>query len=373
MYKQSKFNYVCLNKNKELLLFNTLVGPRSLCKIVDGIKQKQFFDGKFEEDTFTKNLLEKGIIVSKEIDENLKLFENTYATLNPNYLSITINPTERCNFRCKYCYETYNKPEISKEVKKDIVKYVNKNIHKYSELQVSWFGGEPLLAIESVKELSVSFMQICKFFKRKYSASMTTNAYLLNVDSFIELLNCGIKGFQITIDGTEKTHNYHRPLSNGAPTYKTIVNNLSEIKKLQRKDFHIVLRSNITNETFDNLNEYLKSLSDICSNDSRFSVSICFVSEWSNNLEENFTKTFIHNRDKILELYKKIIDEDIKINLSVALHPEAGSCHLAKRSSFLVRPNGEIHKCSINFENPQFIVGMLKTEKLNTMMLCMKN
>ena len=46
------------------------------------------------------------------------------------------------------------------------------------------------------------------------------------------------------------------------------------------------------------------------------------------------------------------------------MHPEAGSCHLAKRSSFLVRPNGEIHKCSINFENPQFIVGMLKNGEI---------
>ncbi|MEW6456917.1 MAG: radical SAM protein [Acidobacteriota bacterium] len=145
-------------------------------------------------------------------------------------IGIQILPTLGCNFQCIYCYKSSqsNTRFMSKEVMDAIVTYVKKTIKPTTKhLSVSWYGGEPLLAMKQIEYLSSSFIDICnKNNINEYFSHITTNGYLLTRKNLNTLLKFKINNLQVTIDGPEDIHNKRRVLKNGTGTYKRILTNL---------------------------------------------------------------------------------------------------------------------------------------------------
>lgn len=366
MYKQSKFNYSIRNSKGELLLFNCAAGETSMCKLSNPIYQKEYEQRKcISDDRVMTELIQRGIYVQEKLDENDKLYSIIGRVTNPSDLGLTISLTEKCNFACTYCYESGAIQKIDEGTKQKIVDFVKHNMHKYTGLSVNWFGGEPLLAVDVIEELSSNFLQICAFNRRKYSASITTNGYNLTLDVFNKLLKNRVFDYQITIDGIREIHDRQRHTKDGKPTFDRIVANLKNIKALSQRNFRIVLRSNLTQEIFDYLDEYIDFISEICENDDRFNLSICFASVWSDNLQKEVKEKFIYDRDSIIPLYDKLIKKNKKIYIASSITPEHGSCAYGKSNRFFIRPNGELHKCSVKFETPQNIVGEFLDGNLN--------
>ncbi|MFR1517951.1 MAG: radical SAM protein [Clostridia bacterium] len=365
MFKQSKFNYTCKNDDGELLIYNTYIGAKSMCKIRDLLLQDTFLNNiSIENESVLSSLLSRGVLVNDDLDENLKLKNLIHKILSPSDLKLVISLTEQCNFLCKYCYESHNKIKLTSDVKYNIVNYIRHNIHKFTDLNITWFGGEPLLALDDIIEMSQEFIKICTFNRRKYTASMTTNGYLLDVEIFKELLRNRVWAYQITLDGTKELHDKQRPTVGGKPTFDTIVKNLEEIKKLKNRDFHIVIRSNLTSDIFNHLDEYMEFISYLCGDDNRFSLSVCYASEWSDNIDKDFKDTFINNRNNIFPLYEKFLKCKSQINFAFLLNPEDGACELGRDNRFFVRPNGELHKCSVGFENKKNIIGVFSGNQI---------
>ncbi len=101
-------------------------------------------------------------------------------------------PTEDCNFRCSYCYEDHRNGVMNIDTAASIVKYVAKNISKYTEVHVVWFGGEPLMSkntMEIIIYISDELIKICSCARKRYSADMITNGYNLTYSVFEQLLN----------------------------------------------------------------------------------------------------------------------------------------------------------------------------------------
>lgn len=365
MFKQSKFNYTCKNDDGELLIYNTYMGTKSMCKIKDVMLQNMFLKNlPIEDEAVFSKLISKGVLVNAELDENLKLNNLIYRILSPSDLKLVISLTEECNFLCKYCYESHNKTKLTSDVKSNIINYLRHNMHKFTSLNVAWFGGEPLLDLEDIIELSHKFIEICTFNRRKYTASITTNGFLLDIETFKELLENKVWAYQITLDGTKTIHDMQRPALDGQPTFDTIVKNLIQIKNMKNRNFHIGIRSNLTNIIFDYLDEYVDFISYLCGNDDRFSLSICFASEWSNNIQKDFKSTLINNRQNIIPLYEKFMKCKDKINFTFLLNPEDGACGLGRENRFFIRPNGELHKCSVKFEEQNNSVGVFSGNQI---------
>lgn len=100
-------------------------------------------------------LVTRGYIINSNVDEFRKaelLHQNTLS-INSG-LELILMPNEDCNFRCKYCYESFAKNFMTESVQQGIIKFLERNIHRYSSLHVSWFGGEPLTAIPIIERLS---------------------------------------------------------------------------------------------------------------------------------------------------------------------------------------------------------------------------
>ena len=169
-FKPSLFNNYSYASNGDMLLFNSYVGPDSFCRVENNVGDKLFeilhqktvtAEDFTHESTFV-DLLRKGYLVSEDEDE-LQKIENRYMKIvanqaGNNVLCLIILPTEQCNFRCKYCYEDFSKPAMSEELQEAVYLFVRRNIQKYSALRVGWFGGEPMVAMRIIENLSDRLM-----------------------------------------------------------------------------------------------------------------------------------------------------------------------------------------------------------------------
>ncbi|WP_269852015.1 radical SAM protein [Methanosarcina horonobensis] len=127
---------------------------------------------------------------------------------------------------------------------------------------VTWYGGEPLLAKETVFDLSQKIIAITEEHKVRYSAGMVTNGYFLSEDpdTVQNLKKNRIKFIHVTLDGSREVHDSRRMLkgSNG-PTFDRI---LEGIKLLKASDIETYIRVNVDRSNIDNMSRLLEVLKD---------------------------------------------------------------------------------------------------------------
>ena len=278
MYKLSKYTHLTELKDS-IALYNSYT--ENIAQIKDKQKFQEFFSDFSKYPNF-ESLYQDGFIVKKNTDETRMANAKFLKKWANKDLMLTLLPSLECNFRCSYCYENFEDRKFSDQNVKDIELFVKKNISNYSKINIGWFGGEPLLEVDTINELSQRLIEICRFFKKTYSANMTTNGYFLTPTIFKQMLSNKIYSYQITLDGLAKTHNQYRMIKDKeqGDTFDVIINNLREIKKVKSKFFNIIVRTNVTKEIFDNLENYLKFLHKEFSDDSRFKFLFRLTGNW---------------------------------------------------------------------------------------------
>ena len=361
MFKLSKYNLYVENSD-DLFIFNSYVGLRSISKIAksgnDGLIHSLRYD--FDEQQFSSDeltiLRNKGLIVEESENEleKVKYFYNNL--VNGSVLNITILPTRNCNFRCKYCYESFENKKMSKDICDRLIKYVSKNISHYSGLHVSWFGGEPLVAKDVIDYLSEAFMAICKVGKKRYTANITTNGYLLDYDYFQKLLSYHVTKFQVTIDGLRQEHDQNRVQCNGHGTFDTILQNIIRIKQeCNSGRFNFVIRTNFNKNSISRIPEYIKFLEETIGTDSRFSLFVRTVSylgggdEVIANNEDNFTG--YKERNQIFNAVSNTLSTlSLDVNYDM-LHRGQCVCYAALHNHIVFDVDGVIRKCTCNLDD----------------------
>lgn len=179
-----------------------------------------------EIELLTKN---KIIVFANEIEIDSILEYNHLEMENSESLSFTIQPTSNCQLGCFYCGQEHKKDRISENVIEKTVERIEKTINnnkKVKNLHITWYGGEPLLALNAIEMYSNKLIKICKKKGISYSADIITNGLLLTEKNYLKLLNLYITEFQITLDGTKKTHDLRRVTKGGKGTFDLIFNNI---------------------------------------------------------------------------------------------------------------------------------------------------
>ena len=102
-------------------------------------------------------------------------------------VGLTICPTMGCNFDCPYCFEDHGRGKMTPEVQDDVVALAERMIEAAGAkgLNVTWFGGEPLLAPDVIESLSKRLIALIEERGGTYTAGIITNGYLLtheNID-----------------------------------------------------------------------------------------------------------------------------------------------------------------------------------------------
>ena len=132
-----------------------------------------------------------------------------------------------CNLGCKYCFAgkgEYCGPAalMSYQVGKDALDYLVKNSGNRHNLEVDFFGGEPLMNWDVVKDLVAYGRSIEKEHNKRFRFTLTTNGTLLN-DDILEFANKEMSNLVLSIDGRKEVHDNMRPFRDGRSSYDEIL------------------------------------------------------------------------------------------------------------------------------------------------------
>ncbi len=166
-----------------------------------------------------------------------------------------------CNLRCKYCFAkdgTYNteRDYMSYNVGKNAIDLLIANSGSRENLEVDFFGGEPLMNLQVVKDIVKYATEQAKIFKKKFAFTMTTNCVLLNDDN-IKWLNEVMDNIVLSIDGRKEVHDAVRLTPNGKSAYNTILKNSLAVKDA-RGDKKYYVRGTFTADNLDFASDILE-------------------------------------------------------------------------------------------------------------------
>lgn len=232
------------------LLVNLLSGSADILNSDEAAEYQQLILNGIASDSFKSSLAENGYWVD-EVEEK-KLYRNKYLDFIDNRetdeVQLFFVPNYACNFACSYCYQDeYTNPNqfATNELVDAFFDYIQKQFAARKKY-ITVFGGEPLLSGDKQRQL-ISYL-IQKANEASIDLCFVTNGYTL-VD-YVDLLKTGrIREIQITLDGTEKTHNARRILKGGGDSFLRIVDGISAcINNLITVNLRMVLdKENIIN------------------------------------------------------------------------------------------------------------------------------
>lgn len=357
MYKLSMFN-LFLDENEELIIFNTLT---SGIIHLNSNYRKEFI--RFMENGYSlpnellENLIKAKILVDKSLDE-IKYLNvlNTISRFQNSMLSLTIAPTLNCNFACPYCYEEgrrYN--TMSKKIQDETLNFINKTMEGKNHLSITWYGGEPLLAIDIIQYFTDYFK------KRKYNfnSAIVTNGFFLNKKTAERLKEYQIESIQVTIDGPESIHDQRRIQRNGGGSFQQILENISSVCNI----IPIVIRVNVDKDNINKVDDLL-NIFDNYNLKNKISVYLAPI--------ENINNTYkCDNLFTDLEFAKEELRFNIR-NLNRGYFsfrvPSCNHyiCGAVSSSSYVIDPIGNLYKCWDDIGNKNEIIGNIidKTENL---------
>jgi uncharacterized protein len=132
-------------------------------------------------------------------------------------------PTERCNYRCPFCYESFEKGRMSDADAEALGKAIERIVPSARQFALAFFGGEPLLCADLALRLSRLAFALCSERGMSYGASIATNGHYLSAERFEELADAGVVAFQVTLDVDRELHDRQRRTVKGDPTFDRTV------------------------------------------------------------------------------------------------------------------------------------------------------
>ena len=182
------------------------------------------------DEAFLCLLREKAVIVEPGEEDRFLLarhYQRQATCFDTSRLGLTICPTLRCNFRCPYCFEQsqLNGAMMTQKTMDRLVDFI-KGYKDIRHLSVAWYGGEPLLAFDTICTLTGQFRNLGLTYEK---AGLVTNGYLLDDEKINKLNDLDIASIQITLDGPREVHDTRRVLANGGPTFDRILNNITAL------------------------------------------------------------------------------------------------------------------------------------------------
>lgn len=359
---RSRFTQVVDADDGGLIAYNSLTGNTVAVSAGDALEFRNLLSRtvindpqvRFAHAQTIAALTEQGFLVPCTTDEKAVAADLRNERVHrSNILELIVMPTEACNFRCTYCYEDFTRGRMSTETQRGLEALVNNRGPGLDAVAISWFGGEPLIALDIIEDLTSSFVESGRRHDFAYAAGVTTNGYLLTADVFRRCLDNHVTRFQITLDGPAETHNRTRILLDGDDTFDTIHANLITAAATDA-DFHISLSTNFTTDNVDRVAELLDQLSGVLAGDERFSFLFRPVGKWGGPRDSELPVCTGSEADlTALGLYRYASSLDLDTSrLQAGLQPGASICYAANPWSLVVRSGGELGKCTVAIRDP---------------------
>lgn len=159
-----------------------------------------------------------------------------------------------CNLACRYCFaeegEYHGRRELmSFEVGKKALDFLIANSGSRRNLEVDFFGGEPLMNWQVVKELVAYGREQESIHNKHFRFTLTTNGVLLN-DEVQDFVNREMDNVVLSLDGRKKVNDRMRPFRNGTGSYELIVPRFQKLADSRKQDKYYI-RGTFTRENLD--------------------------------------------------------------------------------------------------------------------------
>jgi uncharacterized protein len=197
----------------------------------------------------------------RELAEQKLLFEDEdyidpqWAVVkNTPIKALCLNVAHDCNLRCKYCFAGTGgygaaRAIMSPETAKRAIDFVIEKSGKRHNIEVDFFGGEPLMAMETVKETIAYARSLEEQYDKHFRFTITTNGMLLNQEN-IDYINREMKNVVLSLDGRREVNDAKRPTASGKGSYDIIVPKFQKLVE-QRGDQEYYLRGTFTRDNLD--------------------------------------------------------------------------------------------------------------------------
>jgi uncharacterized protein len=270
-------------------------------------------------------------------------------------MRLTILPTEKCNYRCVYCYEDFQRGNMSPEVQRRLLRFIDKKMPGLRRLVICWFGGEPLLARNVIRDVMEHVALSAAPFDVEILSSAVTNAHLLDPACFEEMVRVGVRSFQITLDGPKDLHNQRRRSARGAGDYQRIRDNMRMMCRTTHA-FRIQLRLHVDKVNSARIKELIDDIRDIIADD-RVAVSFDRVANYGKPLPDDIkpmTRPDFHDFERrMLSAYPELLGSpDAK-----ATEQDSYVCYAAKPNNYVIRSDGRVQKCTVMLDSDRNWVG----------------
>ncbi len=230
-----------LETHNDIYLFD--VNTNMISKVNERIYKYFSGQGK-KEDLESEDLLiinnmkNMGMLCANQIERIEHPMSNLIEDILENSLNrLTIQVTQNCNFRCEYCVysgsyhnRVHNNKRMDWDTAKCALDFLEQHSRNAPEINVSFYGGEPLLEMDLIRHCVDYSHKI--FNRKKVSFNLTTNASLLT-DEVIKYFEKEKFLVTISLDGPQEIHDKNRTFADGKRgTYVTVIDRIKRIKEI---------------------------------------------------------------------------------------------------------------------------------------------
>ena len=178
--------------------------------------------------------------------------------------ALCLHVAHTCNLNCAYCFASQgnyhgDRAIMSLETAKRALDFLIENSQGRTNLEVDFFGGEPLMNFDMIKELVAYAREIEKPAGKKFRFTLTTNGVLVD-DDLIDFANREMSNVVLSLDGRKEIHDHYRVDFAGNGSWEKIVPKFQRfVEKRGNKNYY--MRGTFTHANPDFLNDIKEMLS----------------------------------------------------------------------------------------------------------------
>ena len=169
--------------------------------------------------------------------------------------ALCLHVSHDCNLRCKYCFAstgdfgTGHRITMDLDTAKKAIDWVIAKSGSRRNIEIDFFGGEPLMAMDVVKGTVEYARSLEKLHDKVFRFTITTNGVLLD-DDIIDYVNREMSNVVLSLDGRQEVNDQMRPTINGKGSYDIIVPRFQKlVSQRGTKDYYV--RGTFTRENLD--------------------------------------------------------------------------------------------------------------------------
>lgn len=339
-YKLSQFNIVEKYNDDTFILFNSASG--SLISL-DSTDYNVDFLSCNDKNNTTRTLIDYGFWVDSRCDELfLQKARRQIRTFNssPNK-HIVIAPTMRCNARCYYCYEQGREtPTMTEDVINGVVNFLIDYCKTANSINLSWFGGEPLLGESIIDKIIKSLSSSIHI---PITSTITTNASLLNDVLINKMINeWNLKKIQITLDGCNEYYNKVKNYVDGVDYYNNIMHN---IQKLSDLGVFVSIRINVSFENVEETERLIDYINQRFVKNPYVNIYYMPLVKYSDRYDPRIIENAKDLEIICSQIYNKLKQYNPNYVNEYSFMDRSIACSAKTEDFFIIDPNGLLYKC----------------------------